>query len=514
MSTISGNQVFINLSKPELIEEAIRRGEAKFGRTGSLIVNTKKYTGRSPNDKFTVLDDVTEKSIWYHEGNKKMLPSDAESLFQRVSAYLNERPHFVVDCEAGASKKHSLKVRVHTERAWHALFARNMFIDDKTPDGTPEFSVYHAPGFLAEPDRDKTASEVAIVIDFKNHRVIICGSEYAGEIKKSIFTVLNFLLPNKGVLGMHCSANKDEKGRTALFFGLSGTGKTTLSADTTRSLIGDDEHGWDESGIFNFEGGCYAKVINLSEKDEPQIYSAIHQFTSILENVVFDQKTRDIDFFDAKYTENTRASYDISFISNACLSRVGDHPKHIIMLTCDAFGVLPPLSKLDEHAAIYHFLSGYTARVAGTERGVKEPKAVFSPCFGGPFMAQFPAVYANILQEKIAKHQVSCWLVNTGWIGGGYGVGNRIKIAYTRAMLHAVLDEKLREVAFEKDPYFNLLVPKKVPDVPREILDPKASWKDQKAYQEKAKKLVELFKDNFKPYRALVSPLVESAGPF
>jgi phosphoenolpyruvate carboxykinase (ATP) len=509
------NPVYRNLSKPELIEHAIRNQEGVFNNTGALITNTQKFTGRSPNDKFTVEDDLTKNQVWYHDGNKRMSPEDALSLFQKVEKHLASRPQYVVDCQAGASLGHALRIRVHTENAWHALFCNNMFIENDPSEAsvTPEFSIYHAPSFLADKTRDKTNSEAAIVIDFSRHRVIICGTQYAGEIKKSVFTVLNFLLPNKGVLGMHCSANKSASGETALFFGLSGTGKTTLSADVSRSLIGDDEHGWDDAGIFNFEGGCYAKVIKLSKVDEPQIYSAIHQFTSILENVVYDEKTRELDLNDDRYTENTRSSYDISFISNADLSRVGAHPRHVIMLTCDAFGVLPPVAKLSADAAMYHFLSGYTARVAGTERGVKEPKAVFSPCFGGPFMAHFPTVYAKILKEKIATHGSTCWLVNTGWIGGAYGVGNRIKISWTRAMLHAILEGKLLGQSFKKDKYFNLDLPEAVPEVPKEILNPINSWKNPQEYDEQAKKLVRLFGENFKPYRALVSPEIELAGP-
>jgi phosphoenolpyruvate carboxykinase (ATP) len=507
--------IYDNLSKPELIEQAIKRNEAVFSDSGALITNTKKYTGRSPKDKFTVLDAITKDKVWFFDGNKKMSPEHAQSLFEKVDKYLGQRDRFVVDCRAGASATHGIKIRLTCERAWHALFARNMFIHCGPQDNNkePEFEVFHAPGFLAQKELDHTNSEAAIILDFTKRRVIICGTEYAGEIKKSMFTVLNFLLPNKGVLGMHCSANKNTQGDVALFFGLSGTGKTTLSAESTRSLIGDDEHGWDEHGVFNFEGGCYAKVIRLSKTDEPEIYQASKQFTSILENVVYDPKTREVDWNDARLTENTRSSYDISFISNACLTLKGGHPKHIIMLTCDAFGVLPPISRLDAAAATYHFINGYTAKVAGTERGVKEPQAVFSACFGAPFMAQFPVVYARLLQEKINEHGVQCWLVNTGWTGGPYGVGTRMRIPWTRRMLHAALDGELDHVKFEVDPIFNLAIPCDVPDIPKEILKPQNTWPSAEQYIAQATHLARLFHENFKPYSSLLSEDVKKAAP-
>lgn len=408
-----------------------------------------------------------------------------------------------------------LKVRVTTERAWHSLFARNMFLSvpENRRDAPPDFQVFHAPAFLADPAVDHTRSEVAVIIDFSARHVVICGTEYAGEIKKSIFTVLNFLLPNKGVLSMHCSANKSAGGEVAIFFGLSGTGKTTLSSEASRLLIGDDEHGWDDKGVFNFEGGCYAKVINLSAEDEPEIYDASHRFTSILENVVYDQATRKLDLSDARFTENTRSSYDISLIPNACLSGKGQHPKHIIMLTCDAFGVLPPLAKLSSAGATFHFVNGYTAKVAGTEIGVKEPEAVFSACFGAPFMAQFPGVYAGILERKIRDHKVQCWLLNTGWSGGPYGVGKRMKISWTRKLIQAIFSGELDNVEFVTDPIFNLSIPQEVSGLPKEVLQPRQTWADQEAYDAKAKKLAHLFHENFKPYSAMMAKEIGEAGP-
>lgn len=500
-----------NLPSAALIEYAIKNNEGVLSDTGALITNTKKYTGRSPKDKFTVFDD-SSKMVWFSDINKKMLPEHACNLAKKVKDYLSKRQSFETDCVVGASKEHSLRIRVTTERAWHALFAQNMFLSAADTNEEPQFQVFDAPGFLAQPELDHTNSEAAVVIDFTNRHVIICGTEYAGEIKKSVFTVLNFLLPNKGVLSMHCSANK-HRDDVAIFFGLSGTGKTTLSADPTRSLIGDDEHGWDEEGVFNFEGGCYAKVIRLSKKDEPEIYEASKRFGSILENVVYDEKTRKLDLDDARYTENTRASYDISFIPNACLTGRGPNPRHIIMLTCDAFGVLPPIARLSPEAATYHFINGYTAKVAGTERGIKEPEAVFSACFGAPFMEHYPEVYAKILLKKILKHNVSCWLVNTGWTGGPFGIGSRMKISWTRALLHAALDGKLLTAKFLKDPIFNLDIPEAVPGLPTEILNPRNTWKDREAYDAQAKKLAKLFHENFKPYSLKLSEDIGQSGP-
>lgn len=508
-------QVFNNLSSPQLVEHAIKRQEGVLSDTGALITNTGKYTGRSPKDKFTVCDAVTKDSVWFSDINKKMSVEHAQSLTAKVQNYLKKRPHYVTDCVAGASAAHALKVRVITERAWHALFARNMFLPPSELESAraPDFHIFHAPGFLAQPELDHTNSEAAIVLDFSSRTITICGTEYAGEIKKSVFTALNFLLPNKGVLSMHCSANKNDLGQVAIFFGLSGTGKTTLSAEASRSLIGDDEHGWDERGVFNFEGGCYAKVIRLSKTDEPEIYHASRQFTSILENVVYDEHSRKLDLDDSRYTENTRSSYDISLIPNACMSGQGAHPEHVFMLTCDAFGVLPPIAKLTPEAAAYHFINGYTAKVAGTERGIKEPEAVFSACFGAPFMAHFPKVYAELFQKKVREHKVSCWLVNTGWSGGPYGVGSRMKISWTRALLHAALDGSLEGAEYVKDPIFNLMIPKNVPQIPPAILYPRNAWKDPAAYDAAAKRLAQLFHKNCQPYSAMLSKEVINSGP-
>lgn len=506
---------FANLSSAVLVEHAIKRGEAWLSNTGALITNTKKYTGRSPKDKFTVCDDLTKNTVWFSDINKKMAPEHGVQLYEKIHRYLSSKPHYVVDCMAGASSPHAMKIRVVCERAWHALFVRNMFTDVPAAltSKDPDFYVFHAPGFLAEPSVDKTNSESCVVLDFSHRRIVIGGTEYAGEIKKSVFTVLNYLLPNKNVLSMHCSANVNAQGEGAIFFGLSGTGKTTLSADSSRSLIGDDEHGWDDHGVFNFEGGCYAKVINLSPKDEPEIFAACRRFTAILENVVFDEQTREVNLDDSRFTENTRASYDISFIPNVEKSGKSTHPKHIIMLTCDAFGVLPPIARLSADAAVYHFVNGYTAKVAGTERGVKEPEAVFSPCFGAPFMAHFPGVYAKILRQKIQDHRVQCWLVNTGWSGGPYGVGKRIEIAWTRALLHAALDGRLDNVRYVRHPIFNVDVPVEVPDVPQQILDAKNTWADKTAYEAEALKLARLFTENARPYSELLSAEVMKSGP-
>ena len=508
-------QDFINLSKAVLIEHAIKNGEGVLSETGALITNTKKYTGRCPKDKFTSVDELTQDKVWFSDINKPMQREHAKLIAAKVKKYLNSKPCYVIDCMAGASDAHAIKIRVTTERAWHALFARNMFIDvpKNHKNRAPDFHVIHAPSFLAEPALDHTRSEAAVILDFSERHVVICGTEYAGEIKKSIFTVLNFLLPNKGVLSMHCSANKSKTDEVAIFFGLSGTGKTTLSSEASRFLIGDDEHGWDDQGVFNFEGGCYAKVINLSAIDEPEIFAASHRFTSILENVVYDDDTRRLDLADDRLTENTRSSYDISLIPNACLNGQGQHPKHIIMLTCDAFGVLPPLSKLSPEGATYHFVNGYTAKVAGTEHGIKEPEAVFSACFGAPFMAHFPGVYAAILERKIREYRVQCWLVNTGWSGGPFGVGKRMKIAWTRKLINAVLSGELANAQFVNDPVFNLAIPKAVADLPQEILQPRLTWANKAAYDAQAKKVAQLFHENFKPYSAMLAKEVREAGP-
>ncbi len=508
--------VLSNLSASSLTEHAIKREEGCLSSKGALVIRTGKYTGRSPNDKFIVQDETTEKSVWWGKINKPISPDVCHRLRQRMLDYLKTCDLFVQDSFAGASPKHRLRVRVITERAWHALFAKNMFIDPAKADladFVPEFTVIHAPGFKADPARDGTNSEAAIIVDFSQKQVLICGTEYAGEIKKSIFSVLNYLLPAKNILGMHCSANIGCDNDVSIFFGLSGTGKTTLSADPLRQLIGDDEHGWNDEGVFNFEGGCYAKVIRLSPKDEPEIFKTTQTFGTILENVVVHPETRELDLQDDRYTENSRASYPISEISNAYMPGLGDHPKHIVMLTCDAFGVLPPLAKLTPEQAMYHFISGYTAKVAGTERGITEPAAVFSACFGAPFMPRHPHIYAKILGEKIAHHQVDCWLVNTGWTGGPYGVGNRMKISWTRTLISAALSGALKNTKFVDHPYFKVGMPTEVAGVPSDILDPRRAWPDVQAYDEQAKRLVQLFQANFKEYEQDVSADILSAQP-
>lgn len=507
--------IYRNLNAAQLVEESIRRGETQLSEHGAIVANTGKYTGRSPKDKFTVRDETTANTVWWGTHNQAMEPSVASALADKIINYLAGRDLFVQDCFGGASKKDRLAVRIVTERAWHNAFARNMFIQpnaDELSGFGPEFTVIQAPGFKADPTVDGTNSEAGIVVDFARKRIVICGTEYAGEIKKGVFGALNYRLPETGILGMHCSSNKAKNGETALFFGLSGTGKTTLSADPHRDLIGDDEHGWNDEGVFNFEGGCYAKVIKLKREDEPEIYATTERFGTILENVVVNDN-RSLDLDSNKFTENTRASYDITAIPNADLSGVGGHPNHIVMLTCDAFGVLPPLAKLTPAQAMYHFLSGYTAKVAGTERGVTEPIATFSACFGAPFMPRHPSVYAELLGKKMELHSASCWLVNTGWTGGPYGTGDRMKIKWTRALLNAALEGKLDNVEFEAHPIFKVLVPTEVSGVPKDILDPVTTWSDKAAYEEKAKHLADLFQVNFRGFLEYVDASVVEAQP-
>ncbi len=505
-----------NLDPTVLLEHALRRQEGRFAKGGAFVTRTGKYTGRSPHDKFTVKDAQTEDTIWWGSENRATSTDAFNRLHARVAGYLQGREVFVQDCYAGADPTHRLAVRVINERAWHNVFARNMFIQPTSGElesFSPDYTIVHAPGFKADPAIDQTNSEAGIFVDYTQKLVVICGSEYAGEIKKSIFTALNFLLPEHGVLGMHCSSNIGEAGDTALFFGLSGTGKTTLSADPTRQLIGDDEHGWGDDGVFNFEGGCYAKVIRLSPEAEPQIYATTQRFGTLLENVVMDPTTRELDLDDATYAQNTRASYDISQIANAVPSGRGGHPSNVVMLTCDAFGVLPPLSRMSPEQAMYHFLSGYTAKVAGTERGVTEPSAVFSACFGAPFMARHPTVYAELLGKKIAEHGAKCWLVNTGWSGGPYGVGERMKIQWTRALLAAALNGTLQDARFEPHPIFKVGVPVEVPGVPSEILNPRNTWRDKLAYDAKARDLAARFGKNFAQYSDFASDAIKDAAP-
>lgn len=508
--------VFWNIPRPTLVEEAICRREGHLAYYGPLVVRTGQHTGRSAKDKFIVREPSSQDKVWWGDVNNTMDQEHFDSLHHRLLAYWQGKDLFVQDCFAGADLKYRMPIRIITEMAWHSVFVRNMFIQpqlDQLADHVPEFTVLHAPNFHAIPSFDKTRSEVFVVINFGEKLVLIGGTQYAGEIKKSIFTILNYVFPQKNVLSMHCSANMDSNEKVAIFFGLSGTGKTTLSTDSSRVLIGDDEHGWSEDGIFNIEGGCYAKVINLSEEDEPEIFQTTRQFGTMLENVGFNNVTDQIDLNDDSLTENTRAAYPMSHIPSASSTGVGNHPSNIIMLTADAFGVLPPIAKLTPEQAMYHFLSGYTAKVAGTEKGVTEPQATFSACFGAPFMALSPIIYANMLREKIKKHNVNVWLVNTGWNGGPYGVGKRIKIAFTRAMVRAAIDGKLQNVAMTNFPNFNLSIPASCPDVPAEVLNPRNTWQDKAAYDEQAKKLTTMFAKNFKSFEKDVPEEVRSAGP-
>ena len=508
--------VYWNLTPPALYEAAIERGEAEVTADGPLVAETGVHTGRSPKDKFTVEEAESKDSIWWGDINRPISEAHFDRIHAKMCAYVQGRELFVQDCYAGADPEYRLKVRIVSEFAWHNLFCRNMFIqpaDDELADFEPGFTVINCPELEAVPDTDGTTSGTFVLVSFKRRIVLIGGTSYAGENKKSIFSILNYILPESGVLPMHCSANIGQGGDTALFFGLSGTGKTTLSADPARGLIGDDEHGWSDNGTFNFEGGCYAKVINLSEEAEPQIYATTRRFGTVLENVVYDPATRAIDLDDGSLTENTRASYPIEFIEGHVPSGRGGHPKNVFFLTCDAFGVLPPISKLSPEQAMYHFLSGYTAKVAGTEKGVTEPQATFSACFGSPFLPRHPGEYAKMLGEKIEKHAANVWLINTGWTGGGYGVGTRMKIKHTRATLAAALSGALDGVSFEADPIFGLNIPSTCPDVPDEVLRPNRTWSDQAAYETQANKLADLFRKNFKQYADGVTDTVKAAGP-
>ena len=505
-----------NLSPVQLYERALERGEGRLAHMGAFTAVTTPHTGRSPGDRFIVRESLTGDTVDWDSVGAPLSEEHFSALREEVIAFLNGQELFVRDARVGADPNHSLNVRVVNHNAWHNLFAYNMFLRP-TPGELaafqPEFTVLHAPGFQADPAKHGTATGTFIVINFKERQVLIGGSNYAGEIKKSIFTVLNYMLPDQGVLPMHCSANIGLEGDTALFFGLSGTGKTTLSADPERRLIGDDEHGWGGGGVFNFEGGCYAKAIHLSLESEPEIYRATQMFGTILENVVLREGTSEIDFDDATITENTRASYPIHYIPNAAIPGRGDHPKNVIFLTADAFGVLPPISKLTPEQAMYHFLSGYTAKVAGTERGVTEPEATFSTCFGAPFLLRHPGEYAKMLGEWLNTHGARVWLVNTGWSGGGYGTGSRMKLSYTRAMVRAALAWELEEVEAVSDPIFGLLMPSEVPDVPPEILNPRDTWADGAAYDAAAGKLAKMFGENFRRFEAQVPDEVKAAGP-
>jgi phosphoenolpyruvate carboxykinase (ATP) len=511
-------KAYWNLSNEALYEEAVFRQEGRISYQGPLIVNTGKFTARAANDKLIVREVTTEEKIWWGEYNRPYSTHKFAELNSRLQGYLQGRDLFVQDCFAGADQTYRLPVRIITEYAWHSLFARNMFILPRTSEEyrrhVPEFTIICAPSFKSFPTIDATPTQTFIVLNFEQKVGIIGNTAYGGEIKKAVFTILNYLLPLEGVMPMHCSANVSSDGDTALFFGLSGTGKTTLSADPSRGLIGDDEHGWSDEGIFNFEAGCYAKVIQLSPTAEPEIYACTRRFGTILENVIYDPVTRYIDLDDDALTENTRASYPIEYIANAVLDKRGGHPKNIILLTCDASGVMPPIARLTPDQALYHFISGYTSKVAGTELGLgEEPEITFSTCFGGPFMVHHPSFYADLLKRKITRYGVNCWLINTGWVGGPYRVGKRISIAYTRAMLNAALSGKLLEVEYSVDPVFGFEVPKTCPGVPDEVLSPSSSWPSKDLYMQRYREMASRFIDNFRKFEKYCTPEVRASGP-
>ena len=500
--TLQQPNVKFNLSVPELVETAVCNKEGRLAANGSLRVSTGKYTGRSPNDKFLVRDENTDKIVNWGKINQPMSPENFQKLFTDVMAYLNNKNLFVFDGFAGADPRYRLSLRVINDRAWQNLFARQLFIrpaQEELSNFAPDYHIIAAPGFKADPQKYGTNSEVAVVLNLTEKIILIVGSSYAGEIKKSVFSLINYELPQKNILSMHCSANVDSKGNSALFFGLSGTGKTTLSADPERQLIGDDEHGWSEDGIFNIEGGCYAKCIGLSPVEEPQIYGAI-RFGTVLENVTIDESTREVDYNSAEITENTRAAYPLNYIPSSRIPSIANHPQVIFFLTADAFGVLPPIAILDKNQAMYHFLSGYTSKLAGTERGIKEPQATFSECFGAPFLPLPPVEYANLLGEKMTKHGTHIYLLNTGWTGGPYGVGSRFKIPHTRAIIKAALDGTLESLPTRLEPIFGFKVPLSCPGVPDEIFTPEKTWPDPEKYQEQAHNLALRFKENFKKF--------------
>ena len=525
MQQLEVKNAYWNLPPAQLYEHAVRRGEALIAAEGPLVARTGEHTGRSPKDKFTVEEPSSKADIWWGGHNRGIAAEKFDALRVKMTAFAAQNEVFVFDGYAGADPRYRMRVRVITQYAWHNLFARNMFVREldatKLAEFEPQFTVIDFPAVQADPKVDGTNSATFILLDLARHMVLIGGSQYAGEIKKSIFSVMNYYLPKKGVLSMHCSANyggrlpgeNGEKHDVALFFGLSGTGKTTLSADPARTLIGDDEHGWSNDGVFNIEGGCYAKVIRLSKEGEPDIYQTTRTFGTILENVVTDPETRQLDLDSARYTENTRASYPIEQIRNADLDGACGHPKNVVFLTADAFGVLPPISKLTPEQAMYHFLSGYTAKVAGTERGVTEPSATFSTCFGAPFLPLQPSVYAKMLGEKLAEHGARVWLVNTGWTGGPHGVGSRMKLRYTRRMVSAALSGELDGGEMMVDPVFGLSIPKHVHEVPDEVLTPRATWADPAAYDAQAKKLAEMFRKNFEQFAQTAGEKIAAAGP-
>jgi phosphoenolpyruvate carboxykinase (ATP) len=505
-----------NLPEPQLYEETVRRGTGRIAAAGPLVVDTTPYTGRSPKDKFIVREPGVEARVAWGAVNQALEPERFDRLCERVTEHLSGRDLFVQDLFGGADPAHRLTIRLVTESPWAALFARNLLIrpnEEELASHRAEFTIVHAPSFKADAERDGTRSEVFVILNFARRIVLIGGTSYAGEIKKSVFTLLNYLLPLKSVLSMHCSANVGAGGDVALFFGLSGTGKTTLSADPDRPLIGDDEHGWSERGVFNFEGGCYAKVIRLSAEHEPEIHSTTRRFGTVLENVVMRPDSRTLDLDDDSLTENTRAAYPITHLPNTVASGQAGHPKNIVFLTADAFGVLPPIAHLDSAQAMYYFLSGYTAKVAGTERGVVEPQATFSACFGEPFLPLDPNVYADMLGAKIRDHSPRVWLVNTGWTAGPYGVGHRMPIPHTRAMIRAILSGAIPVEGLRPDPTFGIHVPTAVPGVPSDVLDPRNTWADRAAYDAQARELARMFTENFDRYADRASEEVRSAAP-
>jgi phosphoenolpyruvate carboxykinase (ATP) len=513
----TGANLHWNLGTAPLIELAVERKEGLLSKDGAFVVETGQHTGRSANDKFTVKDAETADSVWWGKSNKPMDPAHFAALKEDFLAALGQKETlFVQDLFGGSQPEYRANVRVITELAWHSLFIRTLLVRPTAADladFAPEYTIIDLPSFRADPARHGCRSETVVAVNFTEKLILIGGTKYAGEMKKSVFGILNYLLPVKGVMPMHCSANIGPNGDTAVFFGLSGTGKTTLSADASRTLIGDDEHGWSDTAVFNFEGGCYAKMIRLSATAEPEIYATTKRFGTVLENVVIDPTTRVIDLDDNRLAENSRGSYPIDFIPNASEDNLGPVPKNIIMLTADAFGILPPIARLSPDQAMYHFLSGYTARVAGTEIGVTEPDATFSTCFGAPFMPRHPSVYGNLLKERIAKGGVDCWLVNTGWTGGQYGTGSRMPIKVTRALLNAALDGSLKNAEFRKDPFFGFDVPVSVPGVDDKILNPRSTWPTPEAYDEKARGLVKMFVENFAQFEDHVEQGVREAAP-
>ena len=518
MGISTEQRVYRNLTPSQLYEHALRRreGVVTLGGRGPFCAVTSPHTGRSPNDKFLVQERDSTDQIWWGKVNQPIAPEKFERLKADVESHLSGQDLFIRDVYAGADPAFRLPIRFMTPNAWHALFVYNMFLrpaDGELAGFEPGFEVLHAPEFHADPAIHGTKSSTFIIVSFAQRTILIGGTRYAGELKKSIFSVLNYLMPLQGVLSMHCSANVGKQGDCALFFGLSGTGKTTLSADPERRLIGDDEHGWSDAGVFNFEGGCYAKVIKLSRESEPEIFATTEMFGTVLENVDVNPETGAVDLNSQRITENTRASYPIYYIPNHVPEGMAGHPAHVVFLTCDAYGVMPPIAKLTADQTMYHFLSGYTAKVAGTERGVTEPKETFSACFGAPFLPLPPSVYAKMLGERIARHDVQCWLVNTGWTAGPYGVGHRMSLKHTRAMIRAALGGQLDNVPTRREPVFGLAVPQHIPSVPDELLDPRRTWKDTAAYDAQAQRLAGLFRNNFEQFADLVPVSVREAGP-